>query len=369
MSHVLFISHARGIHGAEAVMVQAVKACATKGVWVTVVVPSIVPDQGLEAALSGLFGIQILPLKYRPAGGSRLRTDFVLFYNIRAARELADYIKRNNITTVYSCTSITILGALVTKATGVRHVWHFHEPVDKRFGWHKSLTGYYRSFAHDAGTIICISRKQQQEWEEALQMPFTNAQIIYNPIKRIEVKHKQPHEGISLGFIGHFEPRKNIELLVHTFEKLHAKYPNTTLLLCGAMNKKDRQYIKKMTHMQEPDIHILQQTSDVASFYSSIDILVLPSWKETMPLVILEAMQAGVCVLQTNQSGMNELLENNKETLFFAPDQSDTLLHMLEQCMDSDYRQSIAMSGQQKALQLVNKTSFDEQITNLLCEL
>lgn len=369
MSHVLFISHARGIHGAEAVMVQAVKACAAKGVQVTVTVPSIVPDQGLEAALQGIFGVQILPLKYRPAGGSRLRTDIVLFYNLRAARTLADYIKQNSITTVYSCSSITILGALVAKATGVRHVWHWHEPVDKRFGWHKSLTGYYRSFIQASDTIICISHKQQQEWEETLQMPLTNAQIIYNPIKRIEVKHKQPHEGISLGFIGHFEPRKNIELLVHSFEKLHAKYPNTTLQLCGAISEKDRQYIEKMTRLREPNIQILQQTSDVASFYSLIDILVLPSWKETMPLVVLEAMQAGVCVLQTNQSGMNELLENNKETLFFAPDQSGTLLHLLEQCMDSDYRQSIAMSGQQKALKLVNKTSFDEQITNLLCEL
>lgn len=369
MSHVLFISHARGIHGAEAVLVQAVKACAAKGVWVTVVVPSIVPDQGLEEALSGLFGVQILPLKYRPAGGSRLRTDFVLFYNIRAARELADYIKRNNITTVYSCSSITILGAMLAQAVGVRHIWHFHEPVDKRFGWRKSLTGYYRSLVHASDTIICISHKQQQEWEDTLQMPLTNAQIIYNPIKRIEVKHSTVHEGISLGFIGHFEPRKNIELLVHTFEKLHAQFPQTTLYLCGAIDEKDRRYIEKMTKLREPDIHILQQTSDVASFYSNIDILVLPSWKETMPLVILEAMQAGVCVLQTNRSGMNELMEDQKETLFFAPDQPDTLLRLLEQCMDTDYRQSIAKAGQQKALQLVNNPSFDEQITNLLCEL
>ena len=73
MSHILFISHARGVHGAEAVMVQAIKACAAKGARVTLVVPSIVPDEGLEEALSGI-SVQVLPLPYRAAGVHALRT-------------------------------------------------------------------------------------------------------------------------------------------------------------------------------------------------------------------------------------------------------------------------------------------------------
>ena len=87
-----------------------------------------------------------------------------------------------------------------------------------------------------------------------------------------------------------------------------------------------------------------------------------------MPLVVLEAMQAGVCVLQTNRSGMTELLEAGTETLFFSPDKPEELENELLACLDEDYRQPIAQAGQKKALQLVKNQSFDNQITRLLCE-
>ena len=112
---------------------------------------------------------------------------------------------------------------------------------------------------------------------------------------------------------------------------------------------------------------IMEQTSEVEKFYNRIDILVLPSWRETMPLVVLEAMQAGVCVLQTNQSGMTELLEAGTETLFFSPNRLEELEQLLMLCMDPDYRNSIANAGQQKALQLVKDQQFDQQIRKLLC--
>lgn len=366
MSHILFISHARGVHGAEAVMVQAIKACAAKGARVTLVVPSIVPDEGLEEALSGL-SVQILALPYRAAGGNILRTRLVRLYNLRTLWQLEQYVEQERVTAIYSNTTITILGAELAKRTHVRHVWHWHEPVDERFGWHRSLTALYRRMAQEASTIICISHAQQTEWEQTLGITLPKAQIVYNPIKRIETRTKESHEGIRLGFIGHFEERKNLPMLLHAFEKLHIAYPETSLWLCGAIGEKDRLYVAQRTALHEPDIQILPQTADVASFYNAIDILVLPSWSETMPLVVLEAMQAGVCVLQTNRSGMTELIADRKEALFFSPKKPDELEDLLSKCMTESYRSRIAQAGQEKALSLVKNQQFDQQIQTLLC--
>ena len=371
MSHILFISHARGIHGAEAVMVQAIKACAAKGARVTVVVPSIVPDEGLAEALKGICGVHVVALPYRAAGKSSLRTTLVQLYHIPLLNRLETFSKRTGVDTIYSNTSITILGAGLSAITYIRHIWHWHEPVDERYGWHFTLEEFYRYWAQKASTIVCISRQQKQEWEQTLNIELTNARIIYNPIKRIVplVSSKDAHHrGIRVGFIGRFEERKNIEMLICAFEQLHESKPDTSLWLCGAINEHDRRYVEQMTDLREPVVNILPQTPDVASFYSNIDILVLPSWRETMPLVVLEAMQAGVCVIQTDQSGMDELLEHGKETLFFSPDQPDELLQQLTQCMDKEERQKIAKAGQEKAMQLVNNQSFDDQITKLICE-
>ena len=370
MRHILFISHARGVHGAETVMVQAIKACAAKGARVTVVVPDIAPDEGLEDALQGVQGVSLLALTYRNAGVHILRTLLVRAYNLRALRQLKRFVRSEQVDTIYSNTSVTILGAILAKATGIRHIWHWHEAVDARVGWHSSMQCLYRTLVQQAATIICISQRQQKEWEKVLDISLTNAQVIYNPIKRIytlKPEETAPHPNVRIGFIGHFEERKNIGMLVRAFERLHTIHPDTELWLCGATGSQDCTYVETMTDLREPVLHILPQTADVASFYNQIDMMVLPSWCETMPLVVFEAMQAGVCVLQTDRSGMKERIEDGTESLFFSPDEPETLLHLMERCMDAEERHRIAEAGKEKAMQYVNNPMFDQQIQDLLC--
>ena len=369
MSHILFISHARGIHGAEAVMVQAIKACAARGARVTVVVPSIVPDEGMEKALQGIRNVQELPLPYRAGGVDLLRTRLVRLYNLWTLRQLERYVEQERVTTIYSNTTITILGAELAKRTHVRHIWHWHEPVDERFGWHFTLKEYFCSLIEVTDKIICISQHQKAEWSKELDRMLTNAQVVYNPIKPIRFTPDRGtlRHAICIGFIGHFEERKNLPMLMQAFVDIHDTMPDVRLLLCGAKNEYDRMYVEQMTDLREPVVSIMEQTSEVEQFYNRIDILVLPSWRETMPLVVLEAMQAGICVLQTDQSGMTEILEAGKETLFFSPNRLEELERLLMLCMDTEYRRTIAKAGQEKALQLVNNQQFDRQIQTLLC--
>lgn len=352
-------------------MVRAAKACAATGAKVTVVVPSLVEDAGMEQALSGIERLQVLALPYRAAGGSMIRTRLVQWYNRFALNQLKRFVAREQVDTIYSNTSITILGAELARRTGIRHVWHFHEPVDERFGWHFTMRNYYRSLVDATETIVCISKQQLSEWQQTLEIPLKQAQIVYNPIKAISVAsaaRRTSRDEVRIGFIGHFEERKNLPLLVQTFVRVHNQMPNTRLCLCGAVDRKDEAYIAQMTDLREPVLTVLPQTHEVEKFYNNIDILVLPSWRETMPLVVFEAMQAGVCVLQTNRSGMSELLEGGKETLFFSPDREEELGQLLMNCMDADYRQSIAQAGQKKVQELLKNSSFDKQIQTLLCE-
>lgn len=371
MRHILFISHARGAHGAETVMVQAIRACLARGARVTLVVPSIVPDEGMEKALSDCYGVEILALPYRAGGQDALRTLFVQLYNLRTIRSLKRYIQREHVDVIYSNTIWTIIGASLAKKTGVRHVWHWHEPADALYGWNETLEETYLPLIKHTDAIICISHQQQAQWEQTLTVSLPQAQVIYNPIKPISPISSNKyafHRGARIGFIGHFEARKNLDMLLRVFEWIHEQEKETQLLLCGALNESDQWYIEQLTELRAPVVEVLPHTSEVAKFYNSIDILVLPSWSETMPLVVLEALQAGVCVLQTNRSGMNELIEDGKESLFFSPDDADTLYQLLMQCMNPDFRQTIAQAGQRKVQQLIKDSSFDTQITKLLCE-
>lgn len=371
MSHLLFISHARGVHGAEAVMVQAIRACVAGGARVTVTVPSIVADSGLDAVLEGIPKVRVVAFPYRAAGVHLWRTALVRLYNLPALWRLHKLLRKDKADCICSSSSITLIGADLARFTRTRHVWHWHELADSSFGWHPSMKGLYRRLAQRTDTIIFIAKQQQKIWEDTLGRPFPNAQVVYNPIKRMDATQTNglaPHKGVRIGFIGHFEARKNIGLLVSAFEKIHPQHPDASLWLCGAITEEDKNRINEMTGLREPTVVVFPQTPKVSQFYGEIDLLVLPSWRETMPLVVIEAMQLGVCVLQTDQSCMKEILKDGIETLFFSPYQPDALLSLLEKCMHADFRGGIASAGQKKALQLVNKQSFENQMQTILCE-
>ena len=59
--------------------------------------------------------------------------------------------------------------------------------------------------------------------------------------------------------------------------------------------------------------------TDVADFYSMADVFVFPSYREGLPVALMEAMAAGLPCVAARNRGTNDLLENN-ELLFEASD-------------------------------------------------
>ena len=151
--------------------------------------------------------------------------------------------------------------------------------------------------------------------------------------------------------------------LIQTVERLTYKY-NVHLFLYGAKDEKEKAYIQSLVNNTKV-LSVYEYTTDVESAYANLDIFVLPSWSETMPLVVLEAMQAGVCVLQTNHSGMLELMHDNKECLFIEPENPESLYQALIHCMDDSLRTEIAMRGQQFAKEWMTKNTYQQNIISI----
>ena len=262
---------------------------------------------------------------------------------------------------VYSNTVVTTVGVIVARRCRVKHVWHLHELPHEMFGWRDSLKRMYRRWMrYRRNKIVYISKYQRSAWEDTLGMRL-QGEIIYNPIRRLEVQPIK-HEGVRIGYLGAFAERKNIPLLVGAFERLCLRYSDVELWLCGAKNAGEIEKIRALSKPENAKIQVLMATDDVASFLAQIDIFVLPSFVETMPLVVLEAMQAGVCVLQTTQSGMSELLRHKADCLFFPPTRADILEEQLRLCMDKTFRTELAKHGQKRVEELLSGSSYNKQI-------
>lgn len=362
MKHILFISHARGTHGAERVMTEAIRACRQAGARITVVVPSIVADEGLDALLNTM-QVKVLALPYRAAGKHALRTLLVRAYNLRALRTLSRYVKKEHVDTIYSNSSVTVIGADLAQRTRVRHIWHWHESVNPLYGWHPSLRSLYRRMAQEAH-VLFISRRQQEEWTKALGTVLAGT-IVYNPIRSLAIPKKEVHEGLRIGYIGRWETRKNIPMLLRVFARFHRINPQSELWICGAANEAER-HLWERTYEQE-GVSFLLHTEDVAMRYRQLDILAIPSLSESWGLVAVEAMQAGIAVLCTDQSGLNECYTDGVDCFLLPPTDEQAWVDALVLYSDATVRTKMAKHGQETTKQLAFNTRFDQQIQTIVC--
>ena len=366
MRRILCISHSASLHGAERVLLEAVRTWTAAGAEVWVAVPSVVKEEGMRAALAEIIGnTHILSLPYRAAGENLLRTISVWIYNLYAVRKLSRWIRENEIEVIVSNTSITILGAQLSKVTGVRHLWYFHESADRLYGWRPSLTPLYRRWMTSVTSCIFLSHAQQSEWEKTIGL-MLHGEIIYNPLPFIpEIPNKESHRTLRIGYAGGFEKRKNIPFLISAFTRFHREYPNSELWLCGARDDEEKGLWQERGG---EGVRVMNHITEMGNFYNGIDIFVLPSLAESWGLAAVEAMAAGVCTIISSVSGLREIYKDQEDCLFLSPADEEAWVQALLYCADPKVRSAIAQAGQKRTQTLDLNGCFKEKITQILCE-
>ena len=360
--NILFVSHSTSLHGAEMVGLEIIKILKKNGCNVFVLFPLAASYDRFEEQIRAELGDdQILKLPYKNAGNGIIRDIFVSIYNYKTLKSLVKFCKQNKINAIFSNTYTSIIGIELSKRLLIPHFWHFHEQANKNFGWYNSMQiEYKRRLNYTKNSVIFISKGQKQQWEDKLGN--INGCVVYNPIRNIKEKKILTQYPLNFGFIGSFDNRKNLSLLLNAYSQLRAHNHNIKLVIAGAKNEDEIQ--NTYNSFRNLEIEILPYT-DANEFFNKIDVLVLPSESETMPLVVFEAIQAKVAVIQTNHSFIKELL-SNKETLFIEPD-IDELIDAMIRVEDCQFRENVVHNAFLKLQEYNFNTNFEAKIIDLLC--
>lgn len=104
-----------------------------------------------------------------------------------------------------------------------------------------------------------------------------------------------------IGHVGHFTYQKNHDFLIQMYKELRGHNTDNHLLLIGdgplLQNVKDKINEYGLTE----SVTILNSRNDVNELLSAIDIFVLPSHFEGLPLSGIEAQAAGLCCLVSDK--------------------------------------------------------------------
>lgn len=373
MKRVIFIGHRDLYFGAESVMFRIIGFLKKNSLAEPLVVLPTSAQSGFRIHLQQEGITAAAMRRYKLIGGGFFRCILCLIYNIPALLLLWSSFRRKNIDTVYTNTSVNILGPMLALILNKPHIWHFHEqPTGGSHQWiPQGLFPLYRFLINRKNSqVIFISRTQKDLWEKEFGFTIQNFQIVYTPPVALPIpeKPRQPDGVLNFGFLGSFTESKNLVSLINAYAQLKNRLPalHSRLVLMGGGEAEDviRRTIAAV-HCRD-EIVILEHSSNVLPFYHMIDIFVLPSYFESWGLVVLEAISQKKAVIVTSNTGLTEILKQNVDCIFVNPFNQDELNGAMEKLVvEKEYREQISASAFHTFEQLGLSAHFDQSIQSL----
>lgn len=142
--------------------------------------------------------------------------------------------------------------------------------------------------------------------------------ILYNPIDIQRIKLMASEKtNISLPsnyimFLGRTTPLKNLFLLLKAFEILVKEDETLKLIIVGDGSDKEKLEKYSESNGLNRKVIFAGQQSNPFPYIKNAKAVVLPSFSEALPMVILEAFALGVTVIATPTFGSLELLRNGE---------------------------------------------------------
>jgi glycosyltransferase involved in cell wall biosynthesis len=115
-----------------------------------------------------------------------------------------------------------------------------------------------------------------------------------------------------VGIVGRLVPIKNHELFLHAAKIVTDTLPNVHFAIVGDGER--RTELEMLTRQLELErcVHFTGWIRDLTAVYAALDMLVLCSNNEGLPVSLIEAMAAGVPVISTAVGGAPDLLEQGQ---------------------------------------------------------
>lgn len=153
-------------------------------------------------------------------------------------------------------------------------------------------------------------------------------------------------------FIGTVNERKNPLGLIKACEPM-LRAGKCTLAIAGPSGTGDP-YAEEVQRLANeiPGIEMLGSIAreELPPHYRTASVLVLPTFEDNCPMVVLEAMAAGVPVAASRVGGVPDLIEHEVDGLLFDPYNPSDMRSCIERLIqDSSLRSAIAARGHTKA--------------------
>jgi len=249
--------------------------------------------------------------------------------NIKEIARFLTILKEEKPDIVHSHLSFaTRFAAVLAKVAGVPKVI---ETAHIREAWRKGIKKAYfidRFFCRFVDKVIAVSAAVKGYLIAEKKIPTRKVEVIRNGVDTERFKPFESTNGkkeFCIGVIGRLEPQKGHKYFLEAVSMLDGKFDNTKFLIVGEGSLREELQHKCQELKIDDRVEFLGFKKDMVSVFGDLDLIVLPSLYEGLPLVALEAGAMGKAIIVTNVDGSPEVVINNK-TGFIVPSKNSAAL-------------------------------------------
>ncbi|MHB8156234.1 MAG: glycosyltransferase family 4 protein [Desulfocucumaceae bacterium] len=303
-------------------------------------------------------GIRVFPLP--------LRGEISPVTDLAAIRELFTLFKIHRVDIVHAHSSKAgLVGRLAAGLAGVpavvmtvhNSIFYHHLPR-----WKKNVfAASERLLAGCTGRIITVSEELRREIIVREKISSEKVVTIYNgltadafnvPADREYVERATgipPHKRI-VATVARLAPQKGVAYFIRAASLLSESNDNTVFLVIGDGPMREELEREAGGLKLSGRVIFAGERKDVSRIMPCLDVFVLASVTEGLPLTVLEAMAAGRPVVATRVGGVPEIIEHGKSGLLVDPGDVAGLASSIKNILDSEKYNEMASNGKSLVL-------------------
>lgn len=163
-----------------------------------------------------------------------------------------------------------------------------------------------------------------------------------------------------VGFVGRLEKQKGVQYLIEAMRIINKHDLSIYALIIGDGREKDK--LEKYAQSFDCRVIFLGWKYNIFQYLKYFDLFILPSLREGMPNVVLEAMGQGIPVIATNVGGNKELIEDGKTGFLLEPKNSEQLAKKILEILNFSEKEKQLITSEARK-NVTNNFSIERMVT------
>ena len=294
--------------------------------------------------------LRALRLAWRTSPGGIKPTLYQLIYLAEAA-VLAQHLRARGLTHLHNhiAKSSCTVAMLASEMSGIPFSFTLHGP-DIFYEPHRWRLDEKIARARFIACISHFARSQAMAFSSPEH--WAKLHIVHCGVDPARYDGPAPDAPAHLLFVGRLAAVKGVPVLLEALQGLIAEYPDLRLTLVG--DGPEREDLERLAARLGDHVNFVGYKSqdEVAALLREATALVLPSFAEGLPVVLMEALAARVPVVTTRIAGVAELVEDEESGLLVPPGDAVALRAALARVLgDAEMRRRMGEVGRARVVE------------------